>query len=178
MLIAEQGIATLPDERWEQTRRMADVIRPLAQVDTVGHGAADEAAQSLGLSRRKVYVLIRRVRQGRRLVTDLASRQSSGGRGKGRLPESVGLIVSDLMQKHFLGKQKPKLGAVHRKNLKECKAQGLRAPVRSTVACWGLPGTFVNWTSRDISPRTASPAIRNVDQRSWEAMRNGHVQAA
>ena len=43
-------------------------------------------------------------------------------------------------------------------------------------ACWGLPGTFVDWTSKDASPRPASPAIRNMDQRSWEALTTGHVQ--
>ena len=43
------------------------------------------------------------------------------------------------------------------------------------AACWGLPGTFVDWTSKDASPRPASPAIRNMDQRSWEALTTGHV---
>ena len=42
-----------------------------------------------GLSRRQVYVLIRRVRQVPGLVTDLALGQSSSGKGKGRLPELV-----------------------------------------------------------------------------------------
>lgn len=132
--ITEQGVATLSDERWEQARRRADVIRPLAQRDTVGHEAADDAAQSLGLSRRQVYVLIRRARQGHGLVTDLASRRSSGGKGKGRLPAPVERILRDLLQRHFLGKQKPRLAAFHRKVAQECKAQGLRVPARNTVA--------------------------------------------
>lgn len=41
---------------------------------------------------------------------------------------------------------------------------------------WGLPGTFAGWTSRETSPRAASPAIRNMDQRSWEALTTGHVR--
>lgn len=43
-------------------------------------------------------------------------------------------------------------------------------------ACWGLPGTFVNWKSNDTSPRPASAAIRSMDQRSWEALTTGHVR--
>ena len=43
-------------------------------------------------------------------------------------------------------------------------------------ACWGLPGTFVDWRNRDTSPRSASAAIRNMDQRSWEALTTGHVR--
>ena len=132
--ITEQGVATLSNERWEEARRRADVIGPLAQHDMVGHQAADEAARALGLSRRQIYVLIRRARQGGGLVTDLAPRQSSGGKGKARLPEPVERVIRDLLQKHFLGKQKPSLAAVHRKVVKECTAQGLQAPVRNTVA--------------------------------------------
>jgi putative transposase len=64
-------VATLPDEAWERARRRAEIIGPLAQSETVGHEAADMAAQALGLSRRQVYVLIRRARQGSGLVTDL-----------------------------------------------------------------------------------------------------------
>ena len=86
-LIAEQGVATLPDAAWAQARQRAEIIGPLAALDVVGHEAADAAAHALGLSRRQVYVLIRRARQGAGLVTDLARSRSGGGKGKGRLPE-------------------------------------------------------------------------------------------
>ncbi|WP_247754020.1 helix-turn-helix domain-containing protein [Citrobacter freundii] len=64
--IAEHGVATLPDQAWERARRRAEIIGPLAQSETVGHEAADAAAQALGLSQRQVYILIRRARQGLR----------------------------------------------------------------------------------------------------------------
>ena len=53
--------------------------RALAVLDVVGHEAAD-AAQALGLSRRQVYVLIHRARQGTGLVTDLVRGRSGGER--------------------------------------------------------------------------------------------------
>ena len=132
--IPEQGVATLPDEAWERARRRAEIIGPLAQSETVGHEAADTAAQALGLSRRQVYVLIRRARQGSGLVTDLVPGQSGGGKGKGRLPEPVERIIRELLQRRFLTKQKRSLAAFHREVTQVCKAQKLRVPARNTVA--------------------------------------------
>ena len=124
-----------------RARRRAEIIGPLAQSETVGHEAADAAAQALGLSRRQVYVLIRRARLGSGLVTDLALGQSSGGKGKGRLPESVERIIRELLQKRFLTKQKRSLAAFHREVVRACKLQKLRVPARNTVALRiaGLP---------------------------------------
>lgn len=132
--IPEQGVATLTDQAWERARRRAEIIGPLAQSEPVGHAAADAAAQALGLSRRQVYALIRRARQGAGVLTDFASGQSSGGKGKGRLPEPVERIIRELLQKRFLTKQKRSLAAFHREVVQACKAQKLRVPTRNTVA--------------------------------------------
>lgn len=132
--VAEQGVATLPDEAWAEARHRTEIIGPLAAHEAVGHEAADAAAQVLGLSRRQVYVLIRRARQGTGLVTDLAPGLSGGGKGKGRLPELVEHIIRELLQKRFLTKQKRSLAAFHREVARACKAQKLRVPARNTVA--------------------------------------------
>jgi putative transposase len=132
--VAERGVATLPSKVWEQARRRTEIIGPLAALDVVGHQAADDAAQALGLSRRQVYALIHRARQGAGLVTDLAPSQSGGGKGKGRLPEAVEVIIRELLQKRFLTKQKRSLAAFHREVAQACKAQKLRAPTRNSVA--------------------------------------------
>ena len=132
--IAEQGVATLPDEAWAQALRRTEIIGPLAALEVVGHEAADAAAQALGLSRRQVYVLIRRARQGAGLVTDLARGRSGGGKGKGRLSEPVECIIRELLQKRFLTKQKRSLAVFHREVAQACKAQKLQVPARNTVA--------------------------------------------
>lgn len=132
--ITEYGVATLPEQAWERARRRAEIIGPLAQSETVGHEAANAAAQALGLSRRQVYVLIRRARQGSGLVTDMALGQSSGGKGKGRLPELVERIIRELLQKRFLTKQKRSLASFHREVARACKLHKLRVPARNTVA--------------------------------------------
>lgn len=132
--IAAQGVATLPDEAWAQARHRTEIIGPLAALEVVGHEAADEAAQALGLSRRQVYVLIRRARQGTGLVTDLTPGRSGGGKGKGCLPEPVERIIRELLQKRFLTKQKRSLAAFHREVAQACKTQKLPVPARNTVA--------------------------------------------
>ncbi|MGL3739410.1 transposase (plasmid) [Pseudomonas aeruginosa] len=132
--IAAQGVATLPDEAWAQALHRTEIIGPLAALEVVGHEAADEAAQALGLSRRQVYVLIRRARQGTGLVTDLTPGRSGGGKGKGRLPEPVERIIRELLQKRFLTKQKRSLAAFHREVAQACKTQKLPVPARNTVA--------------------------------------------
>src|SRR3546814_205675 len=129
-----RGGATLPSEAWERAKLRTESIGPLAALEIVVQQAAEAAAHSLGLSRRQVYVLIRRARQGTGLVTDLAPNQSSGGKGAGRLPEPVERIIRELLQKRFLTKQKPSLAALHREVTQACKAQKLRVPARNTVA--------------------------------------------
>jgi putative transposase len=132
--ITEQGVATLPDAAWAQARHRMEIIGPLAALKVIGHEVADTAAQALGLSRRQVYVLIHRARQGSGLVTDLARGRSGGGKGKGRLPEPIERIIRELLQKRFLTKQKRSLAAFHREIAQACKAQKLRVPTRNTVA--------------------------------------------
>lgn len=132
--IIARGVATLPDETWEQARRRTEVISPLAALDVVGHRAADAAALALGLSRRQVYVLIRRAREGAGFVTDLAPERSGGGRGKGRLSEPVERIIRELLQKRFLTRQKRSLAAFHREVVHACKVQKLPVPARNTIA--------------------------------------------
>ncbi|EHG6069929.1 helix-turn-helix domain-containing protein [Salmonella enterica subsp. diarizonae serovar 61:z52:z53] len=75
--IIERGVAPLPDETWEQARRRTEVINPLAALEVVGHRAADAAAFALGLSRRQVYVLIRRAREAAEVRDDCQSLSSA-----------------------------------------------------------------------------------------------------
>lgn len=132
--ILEQGVLSMPDEAWERLRRQAEVISPLVARTAVTHDAADAAGELLGLSRRQVYVLIDRHRQGNGLLTDLAPGRSTGGRGVGRLPESAETVIRETIRKAYLKKQKPSLAAVHRDIVRECNARGLPAPARNTVA--------------------------------------------
>lgn len=132
--IADHGVLSLPEEAWAQARMRSRIIAPLAAAQFIGHRAADEAARALVLSRRQIYALVHRYRQGAGLVTDMARRQSSGGRGVVRLSKTVEQIIAEILKKRYLTCQKLSLAIVHRDVARACKLQELAAPARNTVA--------------------------------------------
>lgn len=133
-LLVEHGLVSMSEEAWREARRRATVIGPLTAAESVSHEAADRAGQELGLSRRQVYTLVQRYRQGSGLVSDLAPARSSGGRGAGRLSESVELLIQDVVRAEYAHRQKRSLAAVHREVVRRCQARQLPPPARNTVA--------------------------------------------
>lgn len=131
--IGEPGTLTMSDVLWERAKLMSAVIAPLADHVLVGRAAVDAAASLLGVSRRQVYVLIRRFRDGSGLLTDLAPGRSSGGKGTARLPEEVEVLVREMVRKQFLTRQKRSLAAVYRDIAATCRARQLPVPARNTV---------------------------------------------
>lgn len=131
--IGEPGTLTMPEVLWERAKLISAVITPLADRVIVGRAAVDAAASSLGVSRRQVYVLISRFRDGSGLLTDLAPARSSGGKGTARLSEEVEDLVREMVRKQFLNRQKRSLAAVYRDIAATCRARGLQVPARNTV---------------------------------------------
>jgi putative transposase len=131
--IREPGTLTMPDVLWDRTKSVSAVIAPLAARAVVGRAAVDAAAAVLGISRRQVYVLIRRHRDGSGLLTDLAPGRSSGGKGTARLSEEVEDLVRVIVRKQFLTRQKRTLAAVYRDIAAACRARQLPVPARNTV---------------------------------------------
>lgn len=121
--IVAAGQLTMSDAAWEQARSRASVISALAKRRVTGLAAADEAAIKLGVSRRQVYLLLGRYRQGSGLVTDFAIHRSTGGKGGNRLPEQVEDIVRGLIRRRFLTRQKLSVAALHREIIRACAAR-------------------------------------------------------
>ena len=133
VMVAERGLLAVPEEAWSLAVRRAEVIGPLARLDVVGLEAADAAAAELGVSRRQVYLLVRRWREGEGVVSDLMPRRSSGGRGGGRLPDEVEAVVRDVLRTRYLTRQRRSAASVYREIARECRSRGLRVPSRGTV---------------------------------------------
>ncbi|MHA7269663.1 helix-turn-helix domain-containing protein [Arthrobacter sp. HLT1-20] len=131
--IKGHGLLTMADDVWDLARRRADVIAPLAGLRIVGGQAVDEASQELGISRRHVYLLIKRYREGGGLITDVAPKHSSGGRGKGRLSGPVEAVIEELIRKQYLSRQKLSEAALYREVIQACRSRGLPVPARNTV---------------------------------------------
>lgn len=109
------------------------VIPLLAAQTAVGRAAVDAASLSLGVSRRQVYVLIKRYREGSGLLTDLTPGRCSGGKGTSRLSGEVDALVREMVRKQYLTRQKRTLAAVHRDIAAACRVRGLPVPARNTM---------------------------------------------
>lgn len=134
VLVVEHGLLSMSEDAWVTARHRAQVIGALAATGAVSIRAADGAGRELGLSRRRVYELVRRHRQGAGLLTDLAPGHSDGGRGGGRLPEAVETVIREMVRSVYLRRQRPSLAVVHRDIARACQAKGLTVPARNTVA--------------------------------------------
>lgn len=129
----DPGILTLSDAAWENACLRRDILLPLSKQNVIGKHAAEEAAQKLGLSRRQVYKLVRRCREGEGFVTDLALHPPQGGKGQGRLLEAVEKIIQRTIHKRYLTRQKRSEITIWREIIQSCRALGLKSPSLNTV---------------------------------------------
>jgi putative transposase len=132
-VVAERGLLTVPDEVWDLAVRRAEAIERLDGLREVGRGAGDEAAAELGVSRRQVYVLLRRWREGEGVVSDLLPGRSSGGRGRERLPETVEELIRDLLRTQYRTRQRRMTSALYREAVRAYRRRGLPVPSRGTL---------------------------------------------
>lgn len=131
--VPERGLLTVPDEVWALAVRRAEVIGPLAAEGTAGEEAVEAAAEQLGISRRQVYVLLRRWREGQGVVSDLIPGRSSGGRGGQRPADEVEAVIREVLRKHYLTRQRKTAAAVHREVTRVCRVRGLPVPSRGAI---------------------------------------------
>jgi putative transposase len=129
----ERGVLTLPESIWEEAVRRTDVIGRLAGQSIVGWAAAQEAGDQLEISRRQIYKLIKRFREGNGLVTDLAPGHSAGGKGKTRISREVENIIQEVIETFYLSRQKRSEAVVVREIWMRCSESGYRRPARNTV---------------------------------------------
>jgi len=131
--ISERGLITLSNEAWEKAKHRADVISQLAALDEVSAGEADKAASQLGISQRQVYKLVKRYRAGVGLVTELAVMQPGGGRGKTRIAPEVDAIISEVVERQYLTRQRRSVALITREIQMHCKERGFKIPAENTV---------------------------------------------
>jgi putative transposase len=131
--VVEHGVRTAAAGAWDLAVRRAEVIGQLAGQPVVGLAAADAAAGRLGVSRRQVYVLVRRWRAAEGLASDLLPGTSSGGRGGERLPDEVEAVMREILRTRWLTRQRRTVASVCRDITRECRVRGLRVPSRGTV---------------------------------------------
>lgn len=131
--INERGLLTLSESAWAKTKHRADVIGQLAALKEVSKAEADRAAVELGISQRQIYKLIRRYRAGDGLVTDLVVKQSGGGKGKTRIAPEVDALITEVIKKQYLSRQRLSVAVIVREIRMRCKQSGYKVPADNTV---------------------------------------------
>jgi len=131
--VPEQGLVSLSAAAWAEAKRRAPVIAPLAALAVVPAATAGAAAVQLGLSTRSVYELIRRYRAGGGLLSALAPRPHTGGRGSSRLTQPVEQVIAQAIQAMYLTRQKRRVEAVVFEVRKQCHRLGLTPPAANTI---------------------------------------------
>jgi putative transposase len=99
----------------------------------VSASAAREAGQTLGLSERTIYGLLRLWQRSGGLVTSLAPHPSAGGRGKGRLSAAAEQFMTEAIRDEYLSKQKKRAEDVVRAVSDRCRVAGIAPPAANTV---------------------------------------------
>jgi putative transposase len=131
--LVERGLLSVSESEWECARLRTEVISPLTKLKMVTWELADNAADKLGLSRRQVYTLIERSRQGQGLVTDMLVKKSQGGKGKSRLPETIDQVIREVLRSHYLNKQKYSETVIWNEIVQRCRKLNVSIPARNTV---------------------------------------------
>jgi putative transposase len=131
--VHESDLATLSAREWEEAKRRAAVIRPLATLDEMPADRAKQAAEQLGLSQRTIYSLLQRYRASGGLLTSLARRQSAGGRGKGRLAPDQEMVIRATIAELYLSSQRHRAAEVVQEVRRRCHTAGLQAPSEKAI---------------------------------------------
>lgn len=131
--IPESGTIRLTDAAWAEARRRAAIIGSLADRVSVTVDLAQEAAKALGVCERSVYKMVRGWRESGGSVVALAPTLSNGGKGKGRLPETVESIVTATIARHYLTRQRKTVTDLWRILQADCLKAGMPCPSLNTL---------------------------------------------
>ena len=92
--VVERGVWAASAEAWDVAVRRAGGDRPARWLRCGGSPRGGRCGcRALGVSRRQVYALLGRWREGSGLVSGLVRGRSSGGRGREHLPEAVEAVI-------------------------------------------------------------------------------------
>jgi putative transposase len=116
---SSQNILMVSGAVWRETVKRARVISDLAEMDHCTTAQVDQAARKLNIGRAMVYRLLARFRESRDTSSLLPTKpgRKTGGQ---MLKKAQERIISDLIRKVYLSKEKPSVAAVHRIIALEC----------------------------------------------------------
>lgn len=126
-------LVAISEADWAEAKRREAVIGPLAAQPTCSHAQRQAATQALGLTTRRVYMLLKAYRQSGGLLTSLVLGKTDGGRGKSRLTEDQKRIIQEVIEAIYLNPQRAPVSRVTEEVNRRCHRTEIPAPSAGAV---------------------------------------------
>lgn len=124
----------IPEHELREGLRRQAIIRQLAQSLRLSKGQITDASVALGLSRSRIYELIKCYRKYPCVETLLRRRQRRHNAGRGRLDPGVEQVIQDCIHRYYLGVKEPiRIAALYAIVEQACLQQGLDVPCEQSI---------------------------------------------
>ena len=118
---------------WYIGKQRVDIIKPLAEISICPRKKILEAANTLKLSERYIYKLIRNYRESHGILTSLIPQRPNGGKGKPRLFQNQESLIEQVIDKLYLNNQKLKPARIIEEIRKQSFEQNIITPSEATI---------------------------------------------
>jgi putative transposase len=125
-------LSHIAPEKWEEARRRAGIIRPLAEKPDRTVADMKAAAAQIGLKLSQLYELLGRYIADPRL-TALLPRSRGGIVGRFRLSHELEILIDKAIEEVYLTRQKAKIKDLVLEIRKLCHGRGLTPPGRTAI---------------------------------------------
>ena len=133
MRLIMDDISKAEDTNWDIGKQRADIIKPLAEISICPRKKILEAANTLKLSERYIYKLIRNYRESDGILTSLIPQRPNGGKGKPRLFQNQESLIEQVIDKLYLNNQKLKPARIIEEIRKQSFEQNIITPSEATI---------------------------------------------
>jgi putative transposase len=120
------------ETEWKEAERREEVIRPLADLPTLGAHTIETGLELLGLSRTQFYELVARYRENP-VTSSLLPRKRGPDKGTSYLPKDIEAVISTAIDGFFLTRQKASIVNLSKYIRQECVTAGLRPPSMNAI---------------------------------------------
>jgi len=154
-------ISKAEDTNWDIGKQRADIIKPLAEISICPRKKILEAANTLKLSERYIYKLIRNYRESHGILTSLIPQRPNGGKGKPRLFQNQESLIEQVIDKLYLNNQKLKPARIIEEIRKQSFEQNIITPSEATIRRRICKIPLVKLQKREEDSTSLLPIIGN-----------------
>lgn len=127
------NISNVNDTKWDVGKQRADVIRPLAEQRKCSKASISTAAQTLQLSERYIYQLVKTCRVSQGLLTSLIPKKPDGSKGRSRLLKQQDSLIHTVIEELYLTPQKLSPARIVEEVRKRCVEKTIVTPSEATI---------------------------------------------